>query len=237
MAPKIIIGFIVIIAAIIGISQAWFSHEAKNETAISDIHKKVQTAKAKGQRELRLPAPIPYYASVRDLDDALGNYSTVLVEPTFVHTRLSSDSSRIEAWYKFKIIDFLSQPEKPHACGSCEAIKEIPPEVLPVNEDEVLVVQYAGKLEVDGVKVYSEDSFFPEYQLNQKYLLFLTLDVNSRIASVELGPQGVSFISPDGELQSIGSSDQKLTQSLKDRYGKINTLKDALKFRKFARQQ
>ncbi|HKV36063.1 MAG TPA: hypothetical protein VJP89_17115 [Pyrinomonadaceae bacterium] len=235
MAPKIIFGFIIVIAAIIGISQAWFRYEEKNE--VLDIRNKVKTAKTRGQRELRLPPPIPYYSNVRDLDDALGNYSTVIAEPISVHTRLSSDSSRIEAWYKFKLIDFLSHPEKPHDCGSCETIKEIPPEVLPVNENEVLIVRYAGKLEVDGVNVRSEDLTFPDYQLNQKYLLFLTLDLNSRIASVELGPQGVSLISTDGELHSIAPNSQKLSQSLKDRYGKVSTLKDALKFRKFSRQQ
>lgn len=237
MAPKIIFGLIIVIAAIVGISQVWSRHQAKNAAAILDIHSKVQTAKTRGQRELLLPAPLPYYSDVSDLDDALGNYSTVIAEPISVHTRLSSDATRIEAWYKFRVIDFLSQPENPHACGTCEAIKEIPPEVLPVKEDEILIARNAGELDIEGVRVRSEDLSFPNYRLNQKYLLFLNLDLNSRIASVELGPQGAYLISRDGEVQSIGSPGRKLSQSLNDRYGKVDTLKNALKFRKFSRQQ
>jgi hypothetical protein len=236
MAPKVIFGLIVLTVAIIGISQAWSSHESKNPATLLDIRNKVQRAKTTGQRELRLPAPIPYYSDVRDLDDALRSYSTIIAEPISVHTRLSSDSSSIEAWYKFKVSDFLSQPEKPHACGSCETLTEIPPEVLPVNENEVLVVRSAGALEVDGVNVRSEDLSFPNYQLNQKYLLFVNLDLNSRIASVELGPQGVSLIRSDDEFQSIAPTSQKLSQSLKERYGKVSDVQNALRFKKFSRQ-
>ena len=231
MSVKIILAIIAVVV-LLGIGQAWSRYQSKKE-ALLDINEKVRVAKTKGERELRVPAPIPYYATVSSLDDALGNYSTVIAEPTFVHTRLSSNAERVEAWYKFKIIDFLSEPEKPHLCGSCESVKNVPPEMLPIKEDEVLVVRGAGNLEVDGIKVSYEDLSFPNYHLNQQYLLFAIIDFNSRIASIELGPQGVSLVTSDGELQPIGSA-SRLTANLKNRFGKADSIKAALKFKKFS---
>lgn len=237
MSPKIVVGFLILVLALLGIGKAWSNYQDKKESSVRDIRIKVQSAKARGEKQLQLPTPIPFYAGVRDLDDALGHYSTVIAYPTLKHSQLNSDSTALETWYKFKVTDFLSQPEKPHVCGSCKQAANIPPEVLPVNEDELIVKRGGGSLDIDGVRVYVQDASFPDYEIGQRYFLFLIVDLNSRMASVELGPQGVSFLNSNGKLDPVGPPNAKLNASLQKRFLGIDDLKDALKFRKFARQQ
>jgi len=235
MVPKIALALLVAIVAVIAISQAWSNHQDKDE--FWNIRKMAESAKIARKKEVRLPAPIPYYATVTDLDDALGSYSTVIAQLIFKHTRLSSDSSRVEAWYKFKVDEFLSQPENPQICSFCNRIQSIPPELLPIDQDEVLLVGNTGDLEIDGVRVYMDSSSFPSYELNEKYLLFLNIDMNSRIASTDIGSEGVSLISSEGDLHPVNANSQKLNAELKKRYGNIEVVKENLKLRKFARQQ
>ena len=237
MSAKIMLGFLFLFLALLGIGTAWSNYQEKREASVRDIRLKVQSAKARGERQLQLPAPIPFYAGVRDVDDALGHYSTVIAYPTLKHSQLNADSTSLETWYKFKVTDFLSHPEQPHVCESCKHAENIPPEVLPVNEDELIVKRGGGSLEVDGVRVYVKDASFPDYQIGQNYLLFVIVDLTSRIAFVELGPQGVSLINSNGKLDPVGPSDTKLNASLQKRFARIDDLRDALKFRKFARQQ
>lgn len=237
MSPKTVVGLLLLLVALLGIGKAWSNYQDKKEASVRDIRIKVQSAKTRGEKKLQLPAPIPFYAGVHDLDDALGHYSTVIAYPTLKHSQLNADSTSLETWYKFKVTDFLSQPEKPHVCESCKHAENIPPEVLPVNEDELIVKRGGGSLEVDGVRVYVQDASFPDYQIGQKYFLFLIVDLNSRTASVELGPQGVSLINSNGKLDPVGPPNTKLNASLQKRFARIDDLRDALKFRKFARQQ
>ena len=68
------------------------------------------------------------------------------------------------------------------------------------------------------MRVYEQDSSFPDYQIGQKYFLFLIVDLNSRIASVELGPRGVSVINSTGKLEPIGPYNTTLNAGLEKRF-------------------
>jgi hypothetical protein len=193
----------------------------------------IEDAKAKGKQNVQLTAPIPYYASVNSLDDALAHYTTVLAAPVRSESRISSDSRNIETWYKLHIVDFLSEPKESSKCSSCFSLTDVPAELLPINEDEIVVVKNGGSIVSDGIKVTSTDFAYGDLKLNEQYLLFLSLDRHTRVASVELGPTGVLVVDNDGEIEGINAQLSKLGNDLKNRYGKIHRIKEQLKFRRF----
>lgn len=190
-----------------------------------------ETAKEKNQSEITIAAPIPIYAEVRDLDAALAKYSTVIVRLVSRHSFISSDTKEITTWYKFEVTDFLSQPTA-KSCNSCPSAKSMPSEVSPTKENEILLVRLVGTVVEGGVRVTSVDRNFPDFQFNKQYLLFIEMDLQTRIASIALGPEGVSTIEPDGQVSSVSSA-TRLNSELRKRFGKVENVKSALRFRRF----
>lgn len=190
-----------------------------------------ETAKEKNQSEITIDAPIPYYAGVRDLDEALAKYSTVIARLVSRHSFISSDTKEITTWYKFEVTDFLSQP-RAMSCNSCPSAKSMPSEITPNKENEILLVRNVGTVVEDGVRVNSVERAFPDFQLNKQYLLFISIDLQTRIASIELGPAGVSIIEPEGQISSVSSA-TRLNSELRKRFGKVENVKSALRFRRF----
>jgi hypothetical protein len=191
-----------------------------------------ETAKEKNESEITISAPIPIYAEVRDLDAALAKYSTVIVRLVSRHSFISSDTKEITTWYKFEVTDFLSQPMTAKSCNSCPSAKSMPSEVSPTKENEILLVRLVGTVVEGGVRVTSVDRNFPDFQFNKQYLLFIEMDLHTRIATVQLGPAGVSIIEPDGQISSVSSA-TRLNSELRKRFGKVENVKSALRFRRF----
>jgi hypothetical protein len=192
-----------------------------------------EDAKAKGQREVKLSAPIAYYAQVNSLDDALANYTTLIARPISQHSQISPSSKQIETSYKLEVIDFLSKPKATKKCTHCPFAKAIPSELQPVQGNEVVVVRNTGTVVLDGVKVTSSDKEFPDFKLNQKYLFFLLLDLNTRVGFIDLGQAGVSVVESDGQVSPVSANFGKLSKELRTRFGKINQIKTGLQSRRF----
>jgi hypothetical protein len=94
-------------------------------------------------------------------------------------------------------------------------------------------VRNTGSLVSDGIKVTSNDATFPDFELNQTYLLFLSLDLTTKIAAIELGPAGVAKVNSDGELAPVNESQARLSETLAHTYGKVDKIKEQLKLRRF----
>lgn len=222
----------VVIAGFFAFQQLRSTRNIDEALAKGRIRIAAEAAKAKNQREITVPAPIGIYAQVTNLDQALANYTTVIARTVSKHSYLTTDSKEIATWYKFEVIDFLSQPRTAR-CSSCPSLKTMPTEIAPINDNEIVVVRNVGTVIVDDVKVTSISNNFPEFQLKQQYLLFISVDLNTRVGSIELGPAGVSIVEGDGEISPASSTANKLNSELRKRFGKIEKVKAALQFRRF----
>jgi hypothetical protein len=232
MAVKVLLVVFSLSLALFGI-QRQISNQEQNERARRGrIPLAIEEAKAKNQREVILPAPIPYYARTTSLDDALVHYTTVIAKPRSQYSQFTPLSKEIQTWYKFEVLDFLSQPRNSR-CADCSFAKDIPPQLLPVRSDEIVVVRNTGTVVSDGVTVTTSDATFPDFKMNQPYLLFLSLDLETRVGLIEIGPAGVSTIESSGETTAVSDKSNKLNNELKTRYGKIDQIKRRLQFRRF----
>lgn len=233
MAVKILVALIISVIALFGLHTVWTNYQLKHYSGRDSFDKLIKRARAEGKQEIQLLPRIPYYASVNSLDEALANYSTVLAKPVSSHVQLNSESQDIETWYKMQVVDFLSHPNQFIPCSACRSRQgeTIPPKVFPTQENEFVLVKNTGSLVSDGIKVTSNDATFPDFDLNQTYLLFLSLDLNTRIGAIELGPAGVAKINSDGELVPVNKNQPRLSEALTNRYGKVDKIKEQLKLR------
>lgn len=234
MATKVLVALILSVVALFGLHSAWTNYQLKSDSKRRSLDRLVKQAKAEGKNEIKLMPRIPYYASVSGVDEALTSYTTVLIKPQAFHVQLNSESQDIETWYKMKVVDYLSQPNKPVPCLACSLRQNetIPPEVFPTQDNEFVLVKNTGSLVSDGVTVNSSDATFPDFVLNETYFLFLSLDLNTRIGVIELGPAGVAKIGTDGQLTPVNKNEGKLTRMLAEKYGQIDQVKEQLKLRR-----
>lgn len=236
MAPKILLGFLILIIGLFGMQQLWSNYNQKEKVKLGRVALAVEDAKSRGKRDLQLPALIPYYAAVSNLDEALANYSTVIARPVARQSQIGLNSKEIETWYKLEIIHYLSQPNRVSDCVSCRPAIEIPTELRSVGENELIMVRNVGSVVSDGIRITSTDLMFPEFKIGHEYLLFVSIDASTRIGEFELGPAGVSVIDSSGELKPISEKSHKLNDELVSRFGRIEQIKEQLKFRKFPTQ-
>jgi hypothetical protein len=97
------------------------------------------------------------------------------------------ENENIYSWYKFKIIDNISQSKIAYDFSFMTP----PPDMLPLQQDEVLVSADGGVVMIDGVEVSSGEPGEPVFDRNKKYLLFLCVDPVTKVATIDLGAAGV----------------------------------------------
>lgn len=233
MIPKILVAFFIVVVSVFGILQLWSNYSQKGRMRSGRVAIAIEEAKSKGRKSVQLPAPIPYYAAVSTLDEALEHYTTLIVRPVAQHSQLSLDSKEIETWYKFAIVDHLSQPKINSTCSLCPAAKDIPTELQPIGENEFILARNIGSVVLDGIAVKSADLMFPDFESNKEYLVFLSFDPRTRLGTIELGPAGVSVIQINGDMEPISDKNRKLRDELVSRYGNLKNIKAQLKFRRF----
>lgn len=173
----------------------------------------VKRAKEQNKTKLFVPPPEESYVEVNGLEDASSLYTTLVVQPVQQKTVVLNNSSLI-TWHKVKIIEFISYPSR--NCSNCVSSLTAPPEMLPLQADELLVPTYGGTLEVDGVQLESRAPDFGDHpsRLN-KYLIFLSLDPGKGIGRLSIGPQGVFLFDSSDQMQPISESMSPLVRDVK----------------------
>ncbi|HEY0097646.1 MAG TPA: hypothetical protein VGB76_01720 [Pyrinomonadaceae bacterium] len=179
------------------------------------LRQQIAKAKSNGQLELNLSGLIANYEQVKNLDDALTRYTVLIAQPVEERSYLNEHDS-ITTWYKFKILEPVSQP----AVAKSFDFIQPPVELLPLNDDEILVPRIGGTLTVDGVKVTRSEHIFPTFKKSRKYLIFVLLDNSIKVGLPDLGPAGVLTINDDNSLTPINDVTLPLEKELKARYGK-----------------
>ncbi|MCI0339241.1 MAG: hypothetical protein L0226_16845 [Acidobacteria bacterium] len=177
------------------------------------IRGKVKRAKEKGRKVVNIPSPIPLYAEVDSLDEALSQTMAVVAMPIEKKSMLL-DPETIVTFYRLRVIETLSQNILPDCC----APKSIPSELPSLNMGEIYLQVGGGSVTIDDVMV-AEKEEFGGLRLSQQYLIFLSQNPSLSIAMVRLGAGGIFKVNDDSSLEaitpSIGSGKERSLNSVK----------------------
>jgi hypothetical protein len=190
---------------------------------------RIQQAKVKGEQMLQIASIIDYASGFEHpqeaLKEALSYYSVIVAEPLEKKSYVNDDS--INSWYRFKVIEILNQ--KPLSeCPGCFNPPDPPSDLLPVKDDELLIIQAGGAMTLDDL--YVVDNSSRPYALSQKYLLFVRPDNAKRTASVTLGPIGVYEVTRDEFLAPFTVQQSALSQFIQTHYcNSLERLRVAIK--------
>ena len=176
----------------------------------------VREARARGRQQVTISTPIPLLAAVSGIDNALSRFTVVIAEPLTMRTR-AQDRSNLETWVKFRVLETLSQ--NPPECPACLSGVEPPVELLPLEENEILVPIAGGRLELDGVEIISRSDNFPELSTSRKYLLFLSLDSSRKLGMLHVGPYGVFTVNEANDVvEPIANQPHPLRADVENRH-------------------
>ena len=175
----------------------------------------VQQAKARGESELILGV-IGCGMGVSTLDEALANHSVAIAQP--VEKRTYVEKHGLRTWYKFKVLEVLSQKPLPsHSTWSSYA--EAPADLLPLSEDEMLMQGGDGSARIDGVTI-TQRTNSPDYSLAEKYLLFLEFDSSRRLATVPWSDEvGIFTVDGEGSVKATDGGSYDLKEQMGKRFG------------------
>jgi hypothetical protein len=178
-----------------------------------------EQAKAKGKQEVTVPTgAINEYGVAPNVDEALFNFSLVVATLVSKESYIEG-SDDIKTWYKFRNIETLRQADK-YNCSSCQGSLTPPTDMLPLADNEFLILKDGGTVVVDGVKITSYDPQFPDLSASSKYMLFISPDPAEKIQALGMGPYGIYAIKDNGALESIiKREDHPLSRDIKARLG------------------
>jgi hypothetical protein len=197
----------------------------ENEGALK-LHERAKLAKVRNETQVVIPAVASLQREIagdEELDNALPNYTLVVAEPTQVKAYIDDES--IRSWYKFKIIEKLSEAPP----RVTYAKRTVPEQFLPVQEDELLIQREGGAVKLDGVVIRQNEEGVTSFRKNQRYLLFVSLDPSTRVAELSYGGASILPINPDDTLDAR-REDHILQRLIRNRYeGSLGKLKNRLK--------
>jgi hypothetical protein len=200
--------------------------EASNASADpGTLRASILEAKARGENKVELIV-IACGRDVGSLRTALSRDSVVLAE--LVGKKTYEDTWGLHTWYKFKIKETLVDHLPPRP--DLSLFQSAPSDMLPIAEDEFLIQEANGRMEIDGVTViqHSNGAWYLE---DQTYLLFLSIDPSKRTA-IRSGTDalGVFLVDNDGNLSSYLDESYPLKTALAKQFkNSVNNMRQVLK--------
>lgn len=178
---------------------------------------RAKEAKDKGQQKVGVPALLVEYAGDAGLISAEEAFSSSTVVVAHLVSKQSTYlADDITTWNKFAIDETLSEG-KDVPCRDCVP-PSAPQTLLPLSPGEFLLPKTGGTVNIDGVEVQQSVADYPEYELNQKYVLLINV-YSSGIPQTIGGPVGVFKVLPNDKLVPISESEHKIRKDFKDVYG------------------
>ena len=189
------------------------------------LRARILEAKAKGENTVELSV-LACGWEMGGLQQALSRDTVVLAE--LVEKKTYEGSYGLHTWYRFKIEETLV--ERTHPLPNLHKGRSGPSDMLPVAEDEFLINETNGQMEIDGVTVIQRSNG-AKYLEAQTYLLFLWIDPSQRIATrAGTDPLGVFLVDTDGNLSSYIDQPYPLKTELNKRFkNSVNNMRQALK--------
>lgn len=224
LALTIFVGFILVLAGtnLIRVSssrsKAQQLRELDNAEDKNSVGWRVRVAKVKGDKQAVLPTGnIDYADGVRTVDEALIHNEAIIASPIKEKSEVVDDDS-IQTWYKVRVLENLSDKNVLRCADCVPSTLVVPQELLPLNKDEILILQSGGSVVVDSVQVVMSDPAFPKLELGGRYLLFLQTDQSRRIGFLMMGPTGVYTMDNDDKLTPINIKPHPFKSEMSDRY-------------------
>ena len=173
-----------------------------------------QKASANGKFSVTIPLEI-MHEDVDGFDDAKAHYSIVVVDAVSKQSFAISAFS-IETWFKFTVTEtILSTP--PHICvtGACS----LPAGLPAAASNELWLSKSGGSIERNGITVNFEWSEFPDFNIGQRYVLFIDMNQSTRVGANALGPVGVFMLDNNGIMTPVLGEDTNLKSDISSRFG------------------
>ena len=198
------------------------SHESADPGTL-----RVTILAAKARRENKAETSVIACGSdVGSLRTALSRDTVVLAE--LVGRKTYADTWGLHTWYRFKIKETLLDHAPPRR--SDWTFQSAPSDMLPIADDEFLISEANGQIEIDGVTV-TQHSNGARYLEDQTYLLFLWIDPSKRTA-IRTGtdPLGVFLVDDYGNLTSYVDESYPLKTDIAKRFNNsLDNMRAALK--------
>lgn len=189
------------------------------------LRARILEAKARGENTVELGV-LSCGWEIGDLQEALSRDTVVLAE--LVEKKTYEGSYGLHTWYRFKIKETLVERAQP--LPNLHKGRSGPSDMHPIAEDEFLIHETNGQMEIAGVTVVQRSNG-AEYREAQTYLLFLWIDPSQRIATrTGTDPLGVFLVDRDGNLNSYINEPYPLKTELNKRFkNSVNNMRQALK--------
>ncbi|MCI0663167.1 MAG: hypothetical protein L0220_19040 [Acidobacteria bacterium] len=171
-----------------------------NPPEYGSLRWRVQEAKRSGERQVEIitiSCGTVLSNPQEALKEALSYFAVIVAEP--IEKKSYADKHNVVTWYRFRIIETLN-PRPLAPCPGCSGSFDPPSDLLPIGNDEILILQGGGTIIIDGVKVVHHYSNQP-YSLFQKYLLLLRPDSTKRTGVAGLGSSGLFTVDSEGILK------------------------------------
>jgi len=214
---------------ITGKIESWFPEEplpSVQHGELGTLKGRILDAKAEGLDEVQLMVLICGW-DIGNLRQALQRDTIMLAD--VVDKKTFPDSDGLRTWYRFRIVDTLSEKPLPKY-PMYSTFPDPPEEMMPLQENEFVMVETNGQMVIDGVRV-TQLSNSVRYSVGRTYLIFLHLDPAKRFA-VRSGtdPHGVFLVGEDGTFKAYIDEPHPLRDDLGKQYGNsIENLRRALK--------
>jgi len=189
------------------------------------LKRSIQDAKARGENTVELSV-IGCGSDIGSLQSALSRDTVVVAD--LLDKKTYADTFGLRTWYRFKTREILV--EHPFPRHSPFSFADAPSDLLPIREDEFLIQEANGQIEIDGVTV-KQYSNGPRYREGQTYLLFLTMDASKRSAFRSgTDPLGVFLVDSEGNLTPYLDEPYSFATEIAKRFNNsLTNLRDALK--------
>ncbi|HEY2961850.1 MAG TPA: hypothetical protein VGJ37_05505 [Pyrinomonadaceae bacterium] len=184
----------------------------------------VQRANANGDHSATLPIEI-MHEDVDGFDDARTHYSIVVADAVSKQSFAISAYS-IETWFKFTVTETILSTG-PHICvtGACS----LPAGLPAAGSNELWLSKAGGTIERNGVTVNFEWNEFPDFNIGQRYVLFIDMNQSTRVGANALGPVGVFMLDNNGIMAAVLGEDTNLKSDISSRFGNsLSQLRNAI---------
>lgn len=192
---------------------------------IGTLKRAILEAKARGENTVEFGV-IGCGSEIGSLRASLWRDTIVVAD--LVGKKTYADTWGLRTWYRFKTKETLVEHRPPRLKYS--PFQSAPSEMLPIAEDEFLIQEANGQMEIDGVTV-KQFSNGAKYKEGQTYLLFLSIDPSTRTA-IHAGTDAldVFLVDNDGNITPYLKEPNHFSTDLGKRFkNSLNNMREALK--------
>jgi hypothetical protein len=210
--------------------KAKIGYDSSREADSTTIEYMVKRAKAKGLDRIVRGSPHREPVIVSGIDEAIDNFSVVIVTPLEKTTQIQFLGAGLETLYRCKITEKLNLNKQASCCAAKDLTRlvRIPPDSK-IAEEEMYLYTWGGHIVIDGVEVVQEE--FPDgLELGRMYLVFLAHDDLVKIGMPGLGGREIYEIQPDGQLVSNRLTSIPVANDMREKLGNsLSRLKDYIR--------